>query len=179
MPAIDGNLALKKKKPLKTCRVPVTATPDPDAVLQLRAHAIRREMTRRRLRLLSTLVSLVLLVAGVFALVVYRQARILEMNFSAVAMEQQILQYEKESSQIREALAQDTNLDLIRQQAISRLGLQDPARSQLVSVQIPASYRVVYARQVVSGSDDAAYLSGVYATIEGYFKTAGISVPED
>jgi len=180
MSDINGNLALKKKKqPLKTCRIPVSATPDPNQAYRLRVQAIRREMTRRRLQLLSTLVILVLLVAGVFAMIVYRQAQILELNFSAVAMEQKIRLYEKESSQIKEALAQKTNFDLIRQQAISRLGLQDPARVQIVRVHIPDTDRIIYARQGIAGTDDAAWLAGAYTTIEGYFKTINIGEPGD
>jgi predicted Zn-dependent protease len=94
-------------------------------------------------------------------------------------MEQKIRLYEKESSQIKEALAQKTNFDLIRQQAISRLGLQDPARAQLVKVHIPETDRIVYARQGVAGTDDAVWLAGVYTTIEGYFKTINIGEPGD
>ncbi len=36
-----------------------------------------------------------------------------------------------------------TNLDLIRQQAMDKLGLQDPAGSRLVQVVIPQSDRII------------------------------------
>ena len=88
---------------------------------------------------------IVFLVTGVFALVVYRQAMILEMNFANLSVERQITKINQETSQISESLAQKTNLDLIRHQAIDRLGLQDPARSQIITVAIPDSDRVVFA----------------------------------
>jgi Tfp pilus assembly protein PilN len=188
MPAFDGNLALKRivktvsrpaarpaweQQVLKTRRIPVSATPDAQQVMQQRTLTVRRALARRRLRLLVTMVLLVLFTAGVFGAMVYRQAMILEKNFAVVAMELEIKKNQKESSQIREALAQQTNLDEIRKQAIVRLGLQDPARSQLVSVRVPDTDRIVFIRET-SGTADDAYLSGVFASIEQYFKTISI-----
>ena len=135
-------------------------------------------MTARRFRLISALVLLVFFVSGIFGLILYRQAQILEANFAAVALEQKIQQYEKQSSQIKEALAQKTDFDLIRQQAVSRLGLQDPARSQIVTVYVPDLDRIVYSG-LASGPDEDAYLAGVYATIEGYFKTIRLNKTGD
>ena len=186
----DGNLALNKKRwpvtsqpeqrspQLKTRRIPVTATPTHEALVARRMQAIRRELARRRLRLMAMMVGLVLSVSAVFGVIVYRQARILEMNFTAVAMEQQISQYNKESSQIRESLAQKTNLDQIRQQAISRLGLQDPARSQVIKVYVPDTDRVVYTSPGSALADDEAYLTGAFSAIEAYFKTLRVNLEE-
>jgi len=181
MPYTDGNLALKKKretigqpkKPtsVKKRYIPVSATPNQDEIFRLHARAVRRELRQRRFRMLAGMVSLVLFVAGIFGLIVYRQAQILEMNFETVAMEKQINQYLKESSQIRESLAQKTNLDEIRKQAESRLGLQDPARSQVVTVHIPDMDRVVFATWADSEESDQASLARVFSSIEAFFKT--------
>ena len=193
MPAFDGNLALKRivkstgrpatrpaweTETIKTRRIPVSATPDADQILKQRTLAVRRALARRRLRLLATMVFLVLFTAGTFGVMVYRQAKILEQNFAVVAMELEIQKNQKESGQIREALAQQTNLDEIRKQAIARLGLQDPARSQQVAVNVPDTDRIVFVRDG-SGTSDDAYLNGVFASIEQYFKTISIGVQGD
>ncbi len=179
MTLIDGNLALKRKRQVpRARRIPVSALPDRSGQLQRQALQVRREMTLRRIRLISALVLLVLFVSGIYGLVLYRQAQILEANFAAVALEQQIQQYKKQSSQIKEALAQKTDFDLIRQQASSRLGLQDPARSQIIKVYVPDLDRIVYSG-LGSNIDEDSRLAGVYATIEGYFKTIRLSKSGD
>ena len=185
-----GNLALKrsvsaapsnkrrvastiKAKPLvlKTKRVSVAATPKPAAIQHSKAKSIRRSLALQRLKMLLGSILVIFVVAGIFALVVYRQATILEMNFNNLSIERQISRLEQERSQISEELAQKTNLDLIRQQAIERLGLQDPAGIQLVRVIVPVSDRVVFAGTGSSGTNTEAYLAGVYKTVEGYFKS--------
>lgn len=184
----DGALALKSRqhaarrnlrpvrKPsaIRTKRVPVTATPSPEMAAWAHARIVRRALTRQRLRLLCSVVLLVFMVTGIFAMVVYRQAMILEANFQNLRQERQLMLKNQEISQIRESLAQKTNLDDIRRQAIDRLGLQDPARSQIITVAVPDSDRVVFAAPIAASADDEAYLASAYTTIEGYFKTLTI-----
>lgn len=187
MSEVFGNLALQRKRPaaakekyqttrinrpeIKTRRIPVTATPAPEDASMAKAKAIRGALARQRLKMLAGIVMIVLVVTGVFAVVVYRQAMILEMNFKNLSVERQIIKINQESSQISESLAQKTNLDQIRRQAVDKLGLQDPARSQIVLVAIPDSDRVVYASPQVTSTDDEVYLANIFTTIEGYFKT--------
>lgn len=187
MPDSLGNLALKRKRSgttgrsyprlqvhrhdFKPHRIPVSATPDSWQIEIMRARAIHRQLAHRRLRLLSMLIILVLSVSGLFALIVYRQAMILEENFENVAIAREIDQMNQESSQIRESLAQNTNLDEIRHAASSRLGLQDPARSQVVSVVVPKTDSVIFSQPGTPGTQDEAYLASVFSTIEGFFKT--------
>gem|GEM_PF-1038580 len=184
-----GNLALQRKRAstsgkrarvtplvkqpaalIKAKRIPVTATPAPEMTSKANAHAIRRLLTVQRLKILFSAVFIVLTVAGIFSFVVYRQAQILELNFNNLSVERQIVKLDQNSSQIREALAQKTNLDLIRQQAISRLGLQDPAGSQIVSVSMPGTDRVVFHSSETVNIDQETYLAVVFSTLEGYFK---------
>lgn len=184
-----GNLALQRKRAstsgkrarvtqlvkqpaalIKTKRIPVTATPAPEMTSKANAHAIRHSLTVQRLKILFAAVFIVLTVAGIFSFVVYRQAQILELNFNNLSVERQIVRLDQSSSQIREALAQKTNLDLIRQQAISRLGLQDPAGSQIVSVSMPGTDRVVFQTSEPVNTDQETYLAVVFSTLEGYFK---------
>lgn len=166
-------LPLNRQQPsaIKTRRVPVTATPAPAVTSQANAHAIRHSLALQRLKILIASVLIVLAVTGVFTLVVYRQAQILELNFHNLSVERQIIKLDQSSSQIREALAQKTNLDLIRQQAISRLGLQDPAGSQIVSVSMPDTDRVIFNNSDPVSSDNETYLAIVFSTLEGYFKS--------
>ncbi len=182
-----GNLALQRRRPtatkaikrpasasrldIKTRRIPVTATLAPEQTSLAKAKAIRRSLARQRLKMLMGILAIVFMLTGIFALVVYRQAMILEMNFGNLAVERQIAKINQECSQIEESLAQKTNLDLIRRQAVEKLGLQDPARRQIVSVVIPDSDRVVYASAGTSNPDDEVYLANIFSTLEGYFKT--------
>jgi hypothetical protein len=184
-----GNLALQRRQPalvrtpgqvdpprrseIRPRRVPATATPAPAVSKARKARAIQRTLARQRLKLLFGTVAIVFVITGIFALVVYRQAMILEMNFANLHVEREISLIEQECSQISESLAQKTNLDLIRQQAISRLGLQDPARSQVIRVAIPDSDRVVYASPASLDPDNESYLASVFSNIEGYFRTIG------
>jgi len=184
-----GNLALKRPRPgrvktskrqvyprhetIQTKRVPLDATPTPGMTNLLRARAIRQALSRQRLKLLAGIVLMVLTVTAVFGAVVYRQAMILEMNFQNLEMERSIRNIDQENSQISENLAQKTNLDEIRQLAVGKLGLQDPAHSQIVTVRIPQTDRVVFAAPVAAGADETAYLASVFSAIEGYFRTLG------
>lgn len=184
-----GNLALQRRRPatagkttrqlqvrpadFKARRIPVSATPAPELVSQAKARAIRHQLSRQRLKMMLGIVLIIFMVTGVFALVVYRQAMILELNFKNLSIERQITKLNQESSQISESLAQKTNLDLIRHQAVEKLGLQDPARSQIITVAIPDSDRVVYASPITGNPDNENYLASVFLTIEGYFKTMG------
>ena len=166
-------LPMKRPQPMefKTKRIPVTATPAPEQTTRANAHAIRRSLALQRLKLLAISALIVIVVTGVFALVVYRQAHILEMNFYNLSVERQITKLDQDSSQIKESLAQQTNLDLIRQLAISRLGLQDPAGSQIILVDMPDTDRVVFSGSSSVSTDNEAYLASVFTTLEGYFKS--------
>lgn len=189
MTEYHGNLALQRKRSaayirivqnqqprprpmvFRTKRIPVSATPAIEQTNQARAREIRRALAGQRLKMLAGIAAIIFLITGIFSLVVYRQAKILELNFQNVATERQITIIEQDNGQISEALAQKTNLDLIRRQAIEKLGLQDPAGSQLIQVSIPQTDRVVFSSLVHDSPDNEAYLASVFSNIEGYFKS--------
>jgi hypothetical protein len=50
--------------------------------LQEKARQVRRELAVRRMKSLLALISMVILMASIFGGILYRQARILEMNFA-------------------------------------------------------------------------------------------------
>jgi len=93
------------------------------------------------------------------------------MNFANLKLERQIEKTEQSSGQISESLARQTDLERIRRLAIDRLGLQMPARMQVVTVDIPDSDRVVYARTKNPGTSQEVQLAAVFNEIEGFFKT--------
>lgn len=136
-----------------------------------KAKSISRQLARRRFMALAGIVLVISVVAAVYGLVVYRQAMILEANFENLKIERNIGKMEQECSQIRESLAQKTNLDLIRQRAIHEIGLQDPAQSQIVRVIVPNTDRVIYASGNADLAEQNAYLSSIFTNIEGFFKT--------
>lgn len=187
MTDFQGNLALKRRRsPIKkhtaplrplpgvnirTRRISVADVPDRDLAAAAKAAQIRRALTRQRIKTLAGIIAVVFIISGLFAFIVYRQAMILEMNFTNLSLERQINQLEQKNSQISEELAQKTNLDQIRHQAVERLGLQDPARTQIVTVFIPRSDRVIYAVPRQESLDEEAYLSSVFSSVEGYFRT--------
>lgn len=132
---------------------------------------IDRQLAFRRFKALAAMVMVIALVAGVYGIIVFRQAMILEANFENLRIERTITKLEQESNQISESLAQKTNLDLIRRKAIEDLGLQDPARSQVINVYLPDTDRVVFASANAGAADQEAYLNNIFDNVEGFFKT--------
>jgi hypothetical protein len=186
----QGNLALKKQRvgiwpghkarpqvkpsavPLR--RIAVTETPASATQAAAQAQAIRRFLARQRLKTMAGIVAMVVFTSVLFGGILMRQATILEMNFANLKMERSIAAVSQNCGQISEELAQKTNLDLIRHEAVERLGLQDPAQKQVVSVMIPDSDRVVYAGGATATDSDEAYLAAVFKNIEGFFKTVSL-----
>lgn len=180
-----GNLALKKRRPaaprqkaqvlplrptvIKTKRIPASEVQQERRTEQIRSRQIRRCLARQRLKMLASVISVVFIIAGLFSFIVYRQAMIVEQNFENLALERRITLLEQENSQLSEMLAQKTNLDYIRHQAIEQMGLQDPARSQIVTVYVPDTDRVVFHGSSTRQTEEEAYLNHVYNTLEGFF----------
>lgn len=189
-----GNLALKKapeqrrQEPVQ--RIPAQERPLRPAIDKIRINTepvrshsdladerkrqIRRELTASRIKSLLLILFTVVLVTGLFGLMVYRQSQILSENFSNLAITRQVNKLNEESGQISERLAMRTELDEIRTQAVQRLGLQVPARSQIVTVVIPNTDRVVFNDNTRSDPDTENYLVGLLFNLEGFFKTIDV-----
>ncbi|NLW11168.1 MAG: hypothetical protein GX028_04035 [Clostridiaceae bacterium] len=163
------------KPKLPKMRVRRVTTEDIGEVRKLARENARQQIDRqlafRRFKALAAMVMVIALVAGVYGIIVFRQAMILESNFENLRIERTITKLEQESNQISESLAQKTNLDLIRRRAIDDLGLQDPARSQVISVFVPDTDRVVFASANAGAADQEAYLNNIFDNVEGFFKT--------
>lgn len=156
-------------------RIAPTELPISGSQLAAQTLAIRRQLRAQRLKSLSLVIVLVMSISGLFGLIVYRQAMILERNFANLATERTVARIQQKCGQINEELAQKTDLDLIRNLAVERLGLQDPARRQVVTVSIPNSDRIVFANGPIVDDSNEAYLATVFKNIEGFFKTASVT----
>lgn len=156
---------------LKVRRVTVQESDVRQNLARQKLQSINRQLSRRRFLTLLGIVSVIAVISSVYGLVVYRQAMILEANFANLKIERSIEKMNQENSQIRETLAQKTNLDQIRRLAINELGLQDPAMSQVVNVYVPDTDRVVYAASNIGIAEQDAYLGNIFSNVEGFFKT--------
>jgi hypothetical protein len=162
------------RPPIETVRIGTEPVKPAVDLTYERARQIRRELTASRIRSLLLILMTVMMVSGIFGLMVYRQSQILSENFTNLAITRQISKYNEESGQISEKLAVRTELDQIRTQAIQRLGLQVPARNQLVTVVIPNTDRVVFNDTKRQDPDTEQYLSSLLFNLEGFFKTIDV-----
>ncbi len=189
-----GNLALKKapvqrqKEPLNRIaahsrnrrptieKIPAMAKPKtpPVDLTHERKRQIRHELTASRIASLVMILMTVLFVSGLFGLMVYRQSRILSENFSNLAISRQIERLNEESGQISERLAAFTDVEQIRIRAVQELGLQIPARSQIVTVVIPDSDRVVFNDRTRNNPESQDFLDSLLFDLEGFFKTIDV-----
>jgi hypothetical protein len=163
-----------QRKTVETIRIAATPVSSRAQDADERARRIRRELTAVRIKSLVMILSAVVIVTGLFGLMVYRQSMILKDNFANLAITRQINQLKEESGQISERMALRTELELIRTQAVQRLGLQVPARSQIVSVVIPNTDRVVFNSKASAAPDTENYLLSLLFNLEGFFKTLDV-----
>lgn len=159
---------------IETIRIAADPAPRAISMVDERKHQIRRELTIRRIRDLFLILATVVVVSGIFGIMVWRQSRILADNFGNLAVERQIKRLEESSSQISENLAVRTELSQIRTQAVQRLGLQVPARSQIVPVVIPNTDRVVFNDKTKAAPGDESARLGLLFSLEGFFKTLDV-----
>jgi len=189
-----GNLALKKtpeqrsneplrripaqEKPMRPQIETVRVKPEPTKThVQLaeeRKRQIRHELTASRVKSLLFILMTVVIVTGIFGLMVYRQSQILSENFKNLAVARQISKLNEESGQIGERLAMRTELEQVRVQAVQHLGLQVPARSQIVTVVIPDTDRIVFNDERLTDPDTENYLISLLFNLEGFFKTLDV-----
>lgn len=142
--------------------------------LAQKAKAVRRTLAIRRLKHLASLISMIVIVTLVFGGILWRQAMILEGNFGNLKLERDIKKTIQTTGQIEESLAAKTNLEQIKTRAINSLGLQEPARKQVIIVDIPDSDRVVYASSTVGQVSQELSLADSFSHIEGFFKTLNL-----
>lgn len=76
-------------------------------------------------------------VTSLFGLLVYNEAQIASMNFANNKKERQINKMRQETSQLKETLFVNADLDSVRQVASLRLGMVEPSEKQIVRVVVP------------------------------------------
>lgn len=95
-----------------------------------------RSVSRKRLKESLAVIMAVVVISGMFAFVLFRQAQIASLNFQNNAVTKKIDAIRQETAQIKEGMILETDLDMIRSEACERLGMQKPGTSQIVSVSV-------------------------------------------
>lgn len=173
-PESDGALDWGSPAPSAARRILLEDPANRPLSLPEKAKKVRRTLAIRRLKNLASLIAMIVCVTSIFGGILYRQAMILEGNFNNLKLEREIKKTIQATGQIEESLAAKTNLEQIKLQAINRLGLQEPARKQIIVVDIPNSDRVVYASSSNQQVNPQAQLADCFTQIEGFFKTLTI-----
>jgi len=93
-------------------------------------------VSKKRLRESLSVILAVTTIAGMFAVVLYRQAQIASLNFQNNAAQKRIAAICQETAQIRESMILATDLDMIRSEATERLGMQKPGTNQIINVRV-------------------------------------------
>ncbi len=94
-------------------------------------------MTLKRFRDFILFALAVAFVTALFGLLVYNEAQIASMNFANNKKERQIDKMRQETSQLRETLFVNADLESVRKAASLRLGMVEPNDRQIVNVVMP------------------------------------------
>lgn len=93
--------------------------------------------TMRRVRDIILFGMAIAFVTSMFGLLVYNEAQIASMNFANNKKERQINKMRQETSQLKETLFVDADLDSVHKIASMRLGMVEPSEKQIVRVVVP------------------------------------------
>ena len=94
-------------------------------------------MTLKRFRDFLLFALAVAVVTTLFGLLVYNEAQIASMNFANNNKERQINKMRQETSQLRESLFVNADLESVKEIASMRLGMVEPNDKQIVRVVLP------------------------------------------
>ena len=133
--------------------------------------AREHQISRRRFREAVMIVCAILIVAGMFGFILYRQSQITALNFQNNAASRRISTMNQETSQIQEELVANTNLDLIRLNAMEKLGMQDPSAKQIVVVAIPSVDRLITNDFSSTGTSSKASLAAAKENLAEYYQS--------
>ncbi len=93
--------------------------------------------TVRRFRDVILFALAIAFVTSMFGLLVYNEAQIASMNFANNKKERQINKMRQETSQLKETLFVDADLDSVHKLASMHLGMIEPSEKQIVRVIVP------------------------------------------
>jgi hypothetical protein len=138
---------------------------------------MRRRFSASRLRDIVLTVVVILGITAFAGYIVYRQSLVMQASYDVAATERRITQLGIDTQVVEEKIAAVTDLDEIRQLAIVRLGMQDPAVMQRITIEMPQSDRLVLSNGKDSGTSTDAdneserLIRGATADLEGFFRT--------
>ncbi|NLA71749.1 MAG: hypothetical protein GX850_04925 [Clostridiaceae bacterium] len=141
----DGNLARQFARPASYA-LPQVDAPHPDereAKKKARRETLRseaaireqykiasRNRTRAAFRLFTVFIALTVAVG----FVVWRSAKITEMSFVNAGLSRQISEFEKHNSLLQDRISAKSSLQVVRDNATNRLGMQKAASDQILLV---------------------------------------------
>ena len=176
-----GNLAYsgsaaepeRKRPDVTTRRVVTPLFPDAENPrTEARSRALRRAVSRRRIRRILASCFCVVVIFGVFAILLYKQSQIITAQFGITEMEIRIEKLVQEKAMLDEEIMKNLDLTQIRLLAIERLGMQETGRNKTVSVGATSADMVIVNAAGASGlqQDDPLKLAAILGNLEGFFK---------
>ncbi len=181
MARMQGNLALdnrgaapaRRQPPVHTRRVVTPLFPENgDPRTHVRTRAVRRHVSRSRIRACLITLLAVAVFFGVFFMLLYNQSRIMAAQFQNTQMEDQIRTLQQDRAMLEEEMMKNLDLGRIRLEAIDRLGMQETGRNKIVSVGAASADLVIVnsAGNVRSSRDESLRLEAILSNLEGFFK---------
>ena len=113
----------------------------------------------------------IIIVAGMFSFLLYRQSQITSLNFQNNAVQKQITLLEQETSQIQEDLVASADLSQIRWDAMEKLAMQEPGSKQLAFVKLPSQDKLVTNAALSSSISSKASLAKAKANLAQYYSS--------
>jgi hypothetical protein len=176
----DANTAL----PYAPEEIPSTGIPDPQTRKKLEAERKKRHqeilvahkrkerfISRKRLKEALGVSLGIIVAAGMFSFLLYRQSQITSLNFQNNAAQKQITLLEQETSQIQEDLVANADLTQIRWDAMEKLAMQEPGSKQLVSVKLPSEDKLITNAALSSSIGSKASLAKAEANLAQYYSS--------
>ncbi len=88
-------------------------------------------------------ISILLIIVGMFAFLMMRQANVVEKNFEITRLQNQIVQLQNENADEYEDIISKVNLSEVEEKAYQIYGLRRPAQAQRIYVDMPGIDRVI------------------------------------
>lgn len=130
-----------------------------------------RYISGKRLKEAFSVTLGIIIVAGMFSFLLYRQSQITSLNFQNNAVQKQITLLEQETSQIQEDLVASADLSQIRWDAMEKLAMQEPGSKQLAFVKLPSQDKLVTNAALSSSISSKASLAKAKANLAQYYSS--------